>query len=73
VAAFLEYAGNDIEAMRADRHKLPEWNYKGASWRCGTWTSGSTTAASRWTWSWPSAVIRAIDEEQERLRGAWAQ
>lgn len=27
---FLEYAGADIEAMRAIGKKLPEWNYKGA-------------------------------------------
>lgn len=26
---FLEYAGNDIEAMRAIYKKLPRWNYKG--------------------------------------------
>jgi DNA polymerase len=27
---FLEYAGNDIEAMRQIGTKLPDWNYKGA-------------------------------------------
>ena len=26
---FLEYAGNDIEAMRAIYRKLPKWNYRG--------------------------------------------
>lgn len=28
-ARFLEYAGNDIEAMRAIAKKLPRWNYQG--------------------------------------------
>ena len=27
---FLEYAGNDIEAMRAIYRKLPKWNYRGS-------------------------------------------
>lgn len=29
-ARFLEYAGNDIESMRAIAKKMPSWNYKGA-------------------------------------------
>lgn len=70
---FLAYAGSDIEAMRQVDRKLPEWNYKGAElalWhldqRINDRGFGVDTELA-------DASIRAIDEEQTRLRGAaWA-
>jgi DNA polymerase len=51
-AEFLEYSRQDIVAMRAIHRRCPSGTTAAPSWRCGTSTSASTTAASPSTSTW---------------------
>jgi DNA polymerase len=70
---FLAYAGADILAMRQIDKKMPTWNYQGAElalWHLDQRINDLGFAVDE---ELADASIRAIDEEQTRLRGAaWA-
>lgn len=70
---FLDYAGADIEAMRQVDKRLPDWNFKGAElalWHLDQRINDRGFAVDV---DLAEAAIRAIDDEQTRLRGAaWA-
>lgn len=70
---FLAYAGGDILAMRAAEKRIPDWNYKGnelALWHLDQRINDRGFAVDL---ELAEASIKAIDQEQTRLRGAaWA-
>ncbi len=70
---FLDYAGNDIEAMREIDRKMPSWNYKGdelALWHLDQKINDRGFAVDV---ELAETAIKAIDIEQTRLAGAaWA-
>lgn len=70
---FLEYAGSDIEAMRAISERMPSWNYQGdelALWHLDQRINDRGFAVDV---ELAEAAIKAIDTEQTRLAGAtWA-
>jgi DNA polymerase len=72
-ARFLEYAGQDIEAMRECARRMPEWNYKGkelALWHLDQRIFDRGFAVDV---ELAEAAVRAIDIEQTQLAGAaWA-
>jgi DNA polymerase len=72
-AKFLSYAGGDIEAMRECCRRMPEWNFKGeelALWHLDQRINDRGFGVDV---DLADCAIRAIDEEQSRLRGAaWA-
>lgn len=70
---FLDYAGNDIEAMREVDAKLPKWNYTGtelALWHLDQRINDRGFCVDL---ELAQAAIKSIDAEQTRLAGAaWA-
>lgn len=70
---FLDYAANDIEAMRAIDARLPVWNYQGFEldlWHLDQRVNDRGFAVDV---ALAESAIHAIDIEQTRLRGAaWA-
>lgn len=66
-AQFIEYAGKDIEAMRAIYAKLPRWNYQGdelALWHLDQRINGRGVAVDL---DLAHAAIRASDRAQAHL------
>lgn len=66
---FLEYAGNDIEAMRNIGKKLPEWNYKGvelALWHLDQRINDRGFAVDL---ELAESAVAAAAKEQDRLAG----
>ena len=64
---FVDYAGRDIDALRAVEARLPEWNYRGAElalWHLDQHINDRGFAADL---ELADAALAAVDSEQRRL------